>query len=234
VELLPLTQGYIALVDDEDYERLKHYSWYSVRNKNSKVYAARMMHKNGWAKQVSLHHEVLGYISAPTGRVVDHINGNTLDCTRNNLRICTQAQNLRNKPSKKNTRSKYKGVKIVTVKSGLRYHAGITVENKSYYLGSYKDEYSAMAAYNVMAVKLHGKFAYLNTWNGPSIPGQPDPMAAQLEKIPHRNLVPYPHDPSERLFYIYKFPPHEKNVRKKRKSKTDPDPGGSRRTDPQT
>jgi len=229
MSVLPLNHGYIALVDDEDYERLKQFNWYCKLKKDNKVYAARMRHKNGWAKQVFLHHEVLGFTSAPPGRVVDHINGNTLDCSRANLRICTQAQNLRNRPSKKNSRSKYKGVKIVKVKSGYRYKANIAVRKKSYYLGSFKDEYSAMATYNVVALKLHGKFAYINTWNGPSIPGEPDPLAEELAKIPHRDLVPYPHDPSEKLIYIYKFPPHEKNVRKKPKSNTHPDPPDNRK-----
>ena len=234
MNLLPLTQGQVAIVDDEDYARLKHFNWYIKRNINNKLYAARSLRCNGWSRQVYLHHEVLGMISAPPGKVVDHINGNTLDCTRSNLRICTWAENMRNRPSKKNTRSKYKGVKVRKCKSGYRYQARINFEKKYYYLGSFKDEYSAMAAYNVMAVKLHGRFAYINTWNGPSIPGEPDPMAEELAKIPHRDLVPYPHDPSERLIYIYKFPPHEKNVRKKRISKTHPEPPPNRRTDPQT
>jgi HNH endonuclease len=215
MKILPLTQGNFALVDDEDYERLKHHKWCFKSTYGNKLYAVRCECRNGWVKYIFLHHEVLGYTSAIPGRVVDHINGNSLDCTRKNLRICTQAQNCRNRQQQKNSRSKYKGVKIKERKSGYRYHAVITAENKSHYLGSYKDEYSAMAAYNVMAVKLHREFAYLNTWNGPSIPGQPDPLAEELEKIPHRDLVPYPHDPSERLIYIYKLPGKEKGKENK-------------------
>lgn len=209
--ILPLTQGYIALVDEEDYERLKRFKWCVCSNTYGKKYAVRTLYKNGWSKQVYLHHEVLGLISAPPGKVVDHINGNSLDCTRANLRICTYAQNVQNRPPLKHSRSKYKGVKIVEKKSGYRYQVNITAEKKSYYLGSFKDEYTAMATYNVAAIKLHGKFAYLNTWNGPSIPGEPDPLAEELAKIPYRDLVPYPHDPSEKLIYIYKLPGKEKD-----------------------
>ena len=228
MNLLPLTQGYVAIVDDDDYERLKNHKWRAKRHYGNKLYAVRYVCMNGWAKQVFLHHEVLGLTSAPPGRVVDHINGNSLDCTRANLRICTHAQNCQNRRHQKNSRSKYKGVKIIEEKSGFRYRAAITANNKLYYLGTFKDEYSAMAAYNVMAIRLHGKFAYINTWNGPSIPGQPDPLAEELKKIPHRDLVPYPHDPSERFVYCYKLPPDEKNVRKQPKSKTYPDPGVNR------
>ena len=217
MELLPLTQGYVAIVDDEDYERLKRFNWCVTANTYGNKYAVRSLYKNGWLKQVFLHHEVLGLISAPPGRVVDHINGNSLDCTRGNLRICTHAQNCRNRRRQKNSRSKYKGVKIIEVKSGFRYRAAITADNKRYHLGSFKDEYSAMASYNVMALKLHGKFASINTWNGPSIPGEPDPLAEELAKIPHRDLVPYPHDPSERLIYIYKLPSDQKEKERERR-----------------
>ena len=70
MELLPLTQGYVAIVDEEDYERLKRFKWYVTANTYGNKYAARSLYKNGWAKQVFLHHEVLGLISITTTRPV--------------------------------------------------------------------------------------------------------------------------------------------------------------------
>jgi HNH endonuclease len=206
MKLLPLTQGYLAMVADEDYERLRQYKWRLSKNQENKLYAKRAFSQDGWVRQVYLHHEVLGMISPPRGYVVDHINGNGLDCRRENLRLCTQAQNLQNKPPKKNSRSRYKGVTIYESKKGYRYYARITKNRKTHCLGKFKDEYTAMAMYNAWSYQLFGRFAYLNTWTGPSIAGEPDPLAEELKRIPYRDEVPYPHDPSERFYYVWKLP----------------------------
>jgi hypothetical protein len=80
---IPLTQGLVALVDDEDYERLAQHKWCVLRT-GSNVYAKRTK------RALLMHREVM---LPPPGMVVDHINHNGLDNRRSNLRICSQAEN---------------------------------------------------------------------------------------------------------------------------------------------
>ena len=152
--LIPLTQDKYAIVDEEDYEWLCKCKWYAQRV--GKDYYARNRRKEGL---VSMHRVIL---NAPKGLVVDHINHNTLDNRRKNLRLCTWAQNNQNRrPSKrKNKLSKYKGVSFY--KKSKLYRALIWCNKKQYFLGYFKDETDAAKAYDKKARELFGEFAYLN------------------------------------------------------------------------
>lgn len=102
-----LSQGKVAIVDDEDYEKLIKLKWHY----DSNGYARHSSWIPGLntSTSIMMHHFVLG-ISPGRKRVVDHINGDPLDNRRVNLRIVTQQQNIFNKsPSRKGT-SKFKGV----------------------------------------------------------------------------------------------------------------------------
>ena len=90
---------------------------------------------------------------------VDHINGNPLDNTRENLRLCSKAQNNYNAKKRKNSKSQYKGV---TIRPSGRFGAYICKDGKNYCLGTFDKEIDAALAYNKKAVDLFGKFAKLN------------------------------------------------------------------------
>ncbi len=152
--LIPLTQDKFAIVDAEDYEQLCKYKWYAQRV--GKNYYARNRRRHGL---VSMHRVIM---KAPKGLVVDHINHNTLDNRRKNLRLCTWAQNNQNRrPSKrKNKLSKYKGVSFD--KKRKVYRVLIWHNKKQYFLGTFKDEKEAAKAYDKKAKELFGEFAYLN------------------------------------------------------------------------
>lgn len=100
---LPLTKGMVALVDDEDYERLSLYKWCaSLDSRGTKWYAKRWCRKDEkelWrTKLIRLHHFVLDIVpwrDLSPGHVVDHINHNSLDCRKENLEIITQEENMR-------------------------------------------------------------------------------------------------------------------------------------------
>ena len=94
---------------------------------------------------------------APKGAQVDHINGNRLDNRSANLRVCTNAQNSRNKGPQK---GKYKGVHWS--KTGKHWVAQITKNYKVRHLGCFKTAEAAALAYNEAAKELHGEYAYLN------------------------------------------------------------------------
>ncbi|MBN2211142.1 MAG: HNH endonuclease [Sedimentisphaerales bacterium] len=166
---LPLTQGYFAKVDDEDYPRLTRWKWH-VSPSTSGPYAARTIRPApGQCRKRRLHYEVLRLPQPlPSGRVVDHINHDTLDCRKENLRVCTHQQNFWNsRPRARKTSSRYKGV---TRRRPQKWKATIMKDGRLHNLGLFDDEYDAMVAYNRAAVKLFGDYAHVNHWRGPSPP----------------------------------------------------------------
>ena len=182
---LSLTRGYIAVVDDEDLDYLKQWSWYAHKTKYM-VYAMRGKRLPG-GKQTSrmLHHEVLRLDkSLPKGYVVDHKNRDPLDCRKSNLRICTVAENNRNcRPRRNKKTSKYKGV--CWRKDRKKWQVVICHQGVRYCQGQFKHELAAVNAYNQAAWKYHARFAFLNLWDGPSSwEGDPDlappPMMPRL------------------------------------------------------
>lgn len=107
-------------------------------------------------KTILLHRMIM---ETPKGLFVDHKNHDETDNTRENLRNVTQMQNLQNRKSKTGT-SKYKGVSWSNRTN--RWYSAIGANKKLYFLGGFDNEEDAAKAYNEMAVKLHGEFAYLN------------------------------------------------------------------------
>jgi len=153
-KLIPLTQDKFAIVDADDYDRLNKYKWYASKKRRN-YYAKR----RGPHGIVAMHRVIL---NAPRGLVVDHINHNGLDNRKENLRLCTVAQNCRNaRPcNKPNQWSKYKGVTFHKRKN--RFMAAIRYNRKKYFLGYFKNETDAAKAYDKAAKKFFGEFAYLN------------------------------------------------------------------------
>jgi len=172
MKFLALTRGAYAVVDNEDFERLNEYKWHLVETKN-KYYGARarLVSEGEGKGRVLLHHEVLGLKGAIKSKVVDHANGDGLDCQKMNLRICDYSENGANRrPNRRRGKSKYKGVQYVKARG---YHKGgwsavIKHKGKKHYLGCFDDEFSAMKTYNSAAYRLFGRFAYLNYWEGPT------------------------------------------------------------------
>jgi hypothetical protein len=148
-----LTKGKVAIVDDEDYERLSEWKWHVVNGK----YAARSVWdgKSKTKKMVLLHREVM---SATDGFDVDHINLNTFDNRKANLRVVTHQDNCFNRPGL-SKHSKHKGVYKLPNGS---WASKIKVGEKAHNLGTYKSEIDAAKAYNVAALKLVGECAWLN------------------------------------------------------------------------
>lgn len=171
---LSLTNGMIALVDDEDFDGLSGFNWYGhvFRNKHSsKIYATRhrLLSEPFGTKMIKMHREIL---KAPSNIMIDHKNGDGLDNRKENLRVCTPGQNKMNankhaKYAGKRTGSKYKGVHFSSKggSSGRKFSvwvARIQIEGVRIFLGCFEHEVDAGLAYNEAAVKYFGEFAKLN------------------------------------------------------------------------
>ncbi len=98
--------------------------------------------------------------NAPRDKQVDHINGNTLDNRRCNLRICTASDNMKNRVIGKNNKSGYKGVLWRAERK--RFVATIFAGNKQVHLGTFKSREAAAEAYDQAAIKYFGEFARTN------------------------------------------------------------------------
>lgn len=146
-------------MDDDDYEKLKQYSWYAViKGKDTKtLYACRCFHSGGKSNQIYLHREVM---KNPEGLEVDHINHNGLDNRKENLRICTHQENLFNKSKQRYGSSKYKGVSFC--KYNNKWIARISDNGKYRHIGQYFSEIEAANAYNNAAIQRDSVYCFLN------------------------------------------------------------------------
>lgn len=154
---IPLTQGYFTIVDDEDYEELCKYNWQTHIDQRGFMYAVKGIPR-GLKNIPNRMHRII--LNAKNNETVDHINHNTLDNRKKNLRICTKAQNSANSKGRKKRLHKYKGIAKTT--DGGRWQAQITFNYKRIYLGCFKTMEEAAKAYNDAAIKYHGEFACLN------------------------------------------------------------------------
>jgi hypothetical protein len=152
---IKLTQGKVAIVDDEDFDELNKYHWYAYQDQNN-WYARRQVGGRGKQKTILLHREIL---NASRGSGIDHINGNGLDNRKENLRICTNPINNQNRHRIYGV-SQYQGV--CKRSDGKKWIARITVNKKLIYLGSFLSEGLAAVTYNIAALRYYGANAKIN------------------------------------------------------------------------
>jgi len=149
---IPLKKGKVLLIDKDDYHKIENASSIIARGR----YVSAIFLTEGAIKMVAIQKLVM---DTPEGFVVDHKNRNGFDNRKENLRICTSAENSRNRIANKNNRFGYKGV--AEAFNG-KYVAQIGFDGKKYYGGTFDTVIEAAKAYNEMAIKYHGEFARLN------------------------------------------------------------------------
>lgn len=141
--------GKVALIDDEDWPLLSQYSWW-VSDLGYAI--AKINNKN-----IRMHRFIL-----PASKlVVDHINHDSLDNQKSNLRLCTIAQNQANKKGSRGSKINYKGV-ILESHRPKPYRAQLKRFGKLIFLGYHSTAEAAARAYDKKAKELHGEYAYLN------------------------------------------------------------------------
>lgn len=135
---------------------LAEFKWIYQRIKK-KEYAFRYESQDGQQVRIYLHREIM---APPRGMEVDHISGDGLDNRRENLRVVTKQQNLMNTPPSCRNRSGYKGVSWS--KRAKKWVASIRVNKKTRNLGFFDTKERAAYAYDMIAEKIFGQYAYLN------------------------------------------------------------------------
>ncbi len=159
---ISLTRGLFAVVDGCDYELLSEHKWYALNSKWG-FRAARSCRIGGKKRCVLMGRQILG-LRYGDKLQADHINHNTLDDRRCNLRTCTNQENSYNRRCHKNSSSKYKGVSWYGAYE--KWMGYIRSGGKNVFLGYFLAEDDAARAYNSTAQRLHGEHAHLNTIKG--------------------------------------------------------------------
>lgn len=145
---IPLTQGKVALVDDEDFEAVAAVKWCAKRGGQT-YYAERHIPCPGGSRPTErMHRLVLARVLGRDllkGEHPDHINGDGLDNQRSNLRVATRAQNMRNcRRRSANPSSQYLGVSFH--KDSGKWQAQVRVPGKQIHLGIHSSELAAAQA----------------------------------------------------------------------------------------
>lgn len=149
--------GKFALVSDEDFEYLNQFIW--KVDGSGYPYRTIKIKKNNFIS-LRMHRDILKLVGS---QPADHKDINRLNNQRDNLRICTKADNNRNRGLLRNNTSGYIGVCYRKGKwRTKRWMASITIDNKRKFIADFNTKEEAAKAYNLAATKYFGQFARLN------------------------------------------------------------------------
>lgn len=161
---IQLTQGYVAMVDDEDFERVAKHMWHANARPRADgsmlVYAQRNVPRAAGGRTTQQLHKFL--IDTKCGMQIDHVNRDPLDNRRKNLRVCKPSDNQHNQRPQRGRSSPYKGV--YWSKESRKWRAVITLDGKQKLLGSFTLEIDAARAYDSAALRFYGEFARINIY----------------------------------------------------------------------
>ena len=145
-----------VLLDDEDYERVKDMKWSAIFTGRRAYIVTSGLNEKGRRTTIYLHRLLMN--PAP-GECVDHINGDTFDNRRSNLRLATYAENARNCKVYKNNTSGFKGVR----QSGNRWGVEVQFMNVKLHASGFQSAEEAAHFYDLIASRLFGEYARPNS-----------------------------------------------------------------------
>jgi hypothetical protein len=155
---IELTRDKVALVDDEVFEMINKKRWYATHFGYASRKSTKKEKANGAPSVTYMHRQIT---NAGKEKDVDHINGNRLDNRKENLRVCSRSENLRNQKRKSPSKtSVYKGVCLV--KNTQKWRSYIYYDEKAHHLGTFDSETKAALAYNKSALEHYGEYALIN------------------------------------------------------------------------
>ena len=157
--ILLANQNMIALIDDEDHERVSQFRWFAHRGRKTWYAEHKTPRLLSKQRTIKLHRFILE-ISDPNVDV-DHKDGNGLNCQRSNLRVCEiVGQNNFNQGIRVDNTSGYKGVSWHP--NNRKWMAKICIDGKQKHLGCFDNPAEAAHTYDQAAKELFGEFAWLN------------------------------------------------------------------------
>ena len=154
MKTIPLSQGYLAVVDNRDFTRASKLTWHAdiVKFNGKRIIYAKHTFTGGGG--IRLHNFLLGM------KRVDHKDGDGLNNRRSNLRKANHAQNMANRQKFAGSSSQFKGVWWES--ANRKWRAAIKNSRGRAHLGYFTDEKAAAEAYNRAAREQYGEFARLN------------------------------------------------------------------------
>ncbi len=156
MKTVPLTQGEVAFVDDEDYELVMRHKWQVKRVKNSeRKYAITSIMRNGKKTSMTMHRLILNHYFP----LFDHRDLNGLNNQKRNLRVATRAENGMNRRLLSHS-SRFKGVSWN--KQASKWTAHIRINTVLRHLGYFSEERLAAEAYDRAAESHFGEFCKNN------------------------------------------------------------------------
>lgn len=155
-----LSNGMISLVDDEIHDLINQWKWRAKEWRVGKFYATRSTRHDLDKKKFQLIYMHRFIVGDKPGFVIDHINRNSLDNRKENLRYVTISQNGWNTEKQKRNTTGFKGVRLD--KRRNKFYPGITVNSQFFWGGYFDAAEDAARAYDLLAKKHHGEFATLN------------------------------------------------------------------------
>lgn len=159
IRLIPLTQGFNAIVDAADYNFLMKRNWHVSTTDGKTFYAYTNMTVDGKRQRISMHRLLCGCITND-GVEVDHSDHNGLNNRRQNLRTGNHRMNTENRRLYSNNTTGFIGVSLVR-KTGL-YRAQMNHCGHTYTKTGFLTAEAAAWQYDEWVIRLRGKFAYLN------------------------------------------------------------------------
>ena len=150
---IKLTQGKYAIIDDSSFGLVSQYKWHFHITNGKMGYPRTMIA----GKKIRLHTLLM---KNPKGTYADHVNGNTLDNRRENLRICTPSESNANLSKRVGCSSKYKGISFD--KERDKWQVRVYFKKKKVFFKRVNTEIEAARLYDLIARKIFGKFAKTN------------------------------------------------------------------------
>ena len=163
---IPLTKGFICIVDDVDKDlTFEKWQTWSRADHPGLFYAQISTYTpNRTRTSIPMHRIILSRILGRpllSSEHCDHIDGNGLNNTRSNIRLSANYENNRNRHRRNSKHSsQYDGVYWYPQTN--KWCAAIRCNGIHYHLGYFKDEISAAHARDEKAKELYGEFANLN------------------------------------------------------------------------
>jgi len=159
MKLIELTQGRVAIVDDEDFEWLSKWKWYFHRSLSCKTGYAQRTNRSGKQQTLPMHVTIMRrHGNWSRGKEVDHINTCDCDNRKENLRLATRDVQVINKQRRADNTSSITGVHQRN--DDNKWHARITVNGRRMSLGTFTHKKDAIAARRQAEIKYFSEYRH--------------------------------------------------------------------------